>query len=274
MKFAGNITSKIRTFDTGNVVAKLQGSDPKLRNEAILYTAHHDHLGVGKPDANGDTIYNGAIDNATGCGLLIEMARVWANTHPAPKRSIYFAAVAAEEQGLLGSAWLGQNPPVPAGRIALDINYDAIPEYGRVSDVQMNGVERTTFYPTAQRVTKAMGIKIVPDQEPEQGHYYRSDHFSLGKVGIPAFSVDAGQTVVGKPAGYGKAKSDEYREKHYHQPSDEIQADWDWGTSQELSQLGYWLGWEAANAATMPNWIPGDEFRGVRDASLARLGKR
>jgi Zn-dependent M28 family amino/carboxypeptidase len=274
MKFTGSIASKIRTFDTGNVVAKLEGSDPKLRNEAILYTAHHDHLGVGKPDASGDTIYNGAIDNATGCALLIEMARVWANTHPAPKRSIYFAAVAAEEQGLLGSLWLGQNPPIPAGRIALDINFDAIPEYGRVSDVQMNGVERTTFNATAQRVTKAMGIKIVPDQEPEQGHYYRSDHFSLGKVGIPAFSVDAGQTVVGKPAGYGKAKSDEYREKHYHQPSDEIQPDWDWATSQELAQLGYWLGWEAANSLSMPNWIPGDEFRGVRDASLAKLGMK
>jgi Zn-dependent M28 family amino/carboxypeptidase len=269
VKFHGNMTSKIRTFDTGNVVAKLEGSDATLKDQAILYSAHHDHLGIGKPDANGDTIYNGAIDNASGCGLLIEMARVWANTHPAPKRSVYFAAVAAEEQGLLGSAWYGQHPSIPAGRIALNVNFDAIPEYGRVSDVQMNGVERTTFYPTAQRVTQAMGIAIVPDQEPEQGHYYRSDHFSLGKVGIPAFSVDAGQTVIGKPAGYGKAKSDEYREKHYHQPSDEIQPDWDWSTSAELGQLGYWLGWEAANSPDMPNWVPGDEFRGIRDKSLA-----
>src|SRR5260221_1123055 len=119
------------------------------------------------------------------------MAGVRTTSHPAPKRSIYFAAVAAEEQGLLGSAWLGQNPPIPASRIALDINFDAIPEYGRVSTVQMNGVERTTFYPTAQRVTKAMGIKIVPDHEPEHGHYYRRDHFSPGHVRIPAFSVAA-----------------------------------------------------------------------------------
>jgi Zn-dependent M28 family amino/carboxypeptidase len=269
VKFSGNMTSKIRTFDTGNVVAKLEGSDATMKDQAILYSAHHDHLGIGKADATGDTIYNGAIDNASGCGLLIEMARVWANTNPAPKRSVYFAAVAAEEQGLLGSAWYGQHPSIPAGRIALNINFDAIPEYGRVSDVQMNGVERTTFYPVAQRVTKAMGITIVPDQEPEQGHYYRSDHFSLGKVGIPAFSVDAGQTVIGKPAGFGKAKSDEYREKHYHQPSDEISADWDWSTSVELGQLGYWLGWEAANSADMPNWVPGDEFRGIRDKSLS-----
>ena len=270
VKFTGKITSKIRSFDTANVVAKLEGSDPKLKEEAILYTAHHDHLGVGKPDATGDTIYNGAIDNASGCALLIEMARVWSHTQPRPKRSIYFSAVAAEEQGLLGSAYLGMNPPIPAGRIALNLNFDAIPEYGRVRDVQMNGAERTTFFPTAQRITKEMGIRIVPDQEPEQGHYYRSDHFSLGKVGIPAFSVDAGQDVVGKPAGWGKKQSDEYREKHYHQPSDEISNDWDWSTGVEMAQLGYWLGWEAANSPTMPTWVPGDEFRGIRDASLAK----
>jgi len=270
VKFSGKIASKIRSFDTANVVAKLEGSDPKLKDEAILYTAHHDHLGVGKPDATGDTIYNGAIDNATGCALLIEMARVWSHTTPRPKRSIYFSAVAAEEQGLLGSAYLGENPPIPAGRIALNLNFDAIPEYGRVRDVQMNGAERTTFFPTAQRITKEMGIRIVPDQEPEQGHYYRSDHFSLGKVGIPAFSIDAGQDVVGKPAGWGKKQSDEYREKHYHQPSDEISNDWDWSTGVEMAQLGYWLGWEAANSPTMPTWVPGDEFRGIRDKSLAK----
>ena len=271
VKFSGKIASKIRSFDTANVVAKLDGSDPKLKDEAILYTAHHDHLGVGKPDATGDTIYNGAIDNATGCALLIEMARVWSHTQPRPKRSVYFAAVAAEEQGLLGSAYLGENPPIPAGRIALNLNFDAIPEYGRVRDVQMNGAERTTFFPAAQRITKEMDIRIVPDQEPEQGHYYRSDHFSLGKVGIPAFSVDAGQDVVGKPAGWGKKQSDEYREKHYHQPSDEISNDWDWSTGVQMAQLGYWLGWEAANSPAMPTWVPGDEFRGIRDASLAKL---
>jgi Zn-dependent M28 family amino/carboxypeptidase len=269
VKFGGNIASKIRSFDTANVVAKLEGSDPKLKDEAILYSAHHDHLGVGKADATGDTIYNGAIDNASGCALLIEMARVWAHTNPRPKRSVIFAAVAAEEQGLLGSAYLGENPPIPAGHIALNLNFDAIPQYGRVRDVQMNGAERTTFFPTAQRITKEMGIRIVPDQEPELGHYYRSDHFSLGRVGVPAFSVDAGQDVVGKPAGWGKKMSDEYREKHYHQPSDEISNDWDWSTGVEMAQLGYWLGWEAANLPAMPTWVPGDEFRTIRDKSLA-----
>jgi Zn-dependent M28 family amino/carboxypeptidase len=267
-KLTGTIASKIRQFDTANVTAKVTGSDPKLRDEAILYTAHHDHLGVGKADARGDTIYNGAIDNASGCALLLEMARVWSQTQPAPQRSIYFSAVAAEEQGLLGSAFLGQNPPIPAGRIALNLNFDAIPELGRVRDVVMNGVERTTFYPTAQRVTTAMGITIVPDPEPEQGHYYRSDHFSLGKVGIPAFSVDPGHDVVGKGKEWGDKMSAEYREKHYHQPSDEFDPNWDWSEGVQMAQLGYWLGWEAANSATMPNWKPGDEFRAVRDRSL------
>ena len=133
----------------------------------------------------------------------------------------------------------------------------------------MNGVERTTFYPTAQRVTRAMGIAVVPDPEPEQGHYYRSDHFSLGKVGIPAFSVDAGHDIVGKGKEWGDKMSAEYREKHYHQPSDEFDPNWDWSEGLQMAQLGYWLGWEAANAPTMPNWKPGDEFRAVRDQSVA-----
>jgi len=268
-KLNGTIASKIRPFDTANVIAKLTGSDPKLRDEAILYTAHHDHLGIGRPDDRGDTIYNGAIDNASGCAILLDLARVWANTKPAPKRSIYFAAVAAEEQGLLGSAYLGQHPPVPAGRIALDLNYDAIPELGRVRDVVLNGAERTTFYPTAQRVTKAMGITISPDPEPEQGHYYRSDHFSLGRVGVPAFSVEAGQDIVGKGKEWGAQMSTDYREHRYHQPSDEFNPNWDWSEGVQMAQLGYWLGWDAANAASMPTWKPGDEFRAVRDRSEA-----
>ncbi|HJW95407.1 MAG TPA: M28 family peptidase [Thermoanaerobaculia bacterium] len=263
----GTINSKSRSFDSANVVAKLEGSDPVLSKEAILYSAHHDHLGM-DATIQGDNIYNGAIDNASGCALLIEMARVWANTTPKPKRSIIFNSVAAEEQGLIGSEYYGKHPSIPAGRIALNLNFDAIPELGRVRDVNMNGIERTTFFPTAQRVTKAMGITIVPDPEPEQGHYYRSDHFSLGKVGVPAVSVDPGQDVIGKPAGWGKEQSTDYREHRYHQPSDEFNPNWDWSEAVEMGQLGFWLGWEAANAVEMPNWNPGDEFRGIRDASL------
>ena len=269
MKFSGKIGSTIRPFDTANVVAKIEGSDPKLRDQAVLYSAHHDHLGIGQPDGSGDKIYNGALDNGSGCAILIEMARVWSKTTPVPKRSIYFAAVAAEEQGLLGSAFLGEHPPIPAGKIALDINYDMVPELGRVRDVNMNGVERTTFYPTVERVTKALGLTIIPDPEPEQGHYYRSDHFSLGRVGIPAFSIDPGHDVVGKDKGWGAKWSADFRANHYHQPSDQFDPKWDWSEAVQMSELGLWLGWEAANAVTMPNWKTGDEFRGVRDRSIA-----
>ncbi|MGA8807285.1 MAG: M28 family peptidase [Thermoanaerobaculia bacterium] len=268
IKLTGNIVSKLRSFNTTNVVARLSGSDPKLRDEAILYSAHHDHLGVGPADKTGDTIYNGALDNASGCAILLEMARVWTQM-PAPKRSVYFAAVAAEEQGLIGSAYLAQNPPLPSGRIALGINYDMIPELGRVRDVNMNGIERTTFYPAAQRITSALGLSIIPDPEPEQGHYYRSDHFSFGKVGIPAFSIDPGHTVIGKPADFGAQWSSDFRANHYHQPSDQFDPNWDWSEAVQMGQLGIWMGWEAANGAAMPNWKPGDEFRAARDRATA-----
>ena len=268
---AGNVTTNIRTFDTANVVGRVTGSDPKLKDEAVLYTAHHDHLGIGTPDADGDRIYNGAVDNGTGTAVVLELARLWADTKPAPKRSILFAFVAAEEQGLLGSEWYGRRPSVPAGRIALALNFDAILMIGRVRDVTMIGVERTTFNPVAERVTKALGLTIVPDQDPEQGYYYRSDHFSLAKVGVPAFSVDGGHEVAGKPVEWGREQADDYREKRYHQPADEIADDWDWSSGAQMIELGYWLGWEAAQAASMPNWLPGEEFRAARDRSLAAV---
>ena len=272
-RLRGNIASKVRSFDTNNVVARLPGSDPKLKDEAVLYTAHHDHLGIGEPDEDdpNDRIYNGAIDNASGTALLIDLAHVWRQASPKPKRSIIFAAVAAEEQGLLGSAWYGRTPTIPSGRIAININMDSIYEFGKVRDVTMLGVEKMSFYPTAQRVTKALGLTIVPDQDPEQGFYYRSDHFSLAKTGVPAFSIDQGHDIIGKPEGWGKQKADEYREKHYHQPSDEMDPSWDWSSAVQMGQLSFWLGYEVANAATMPNWNAGEEFRGARDRSLAAL---
>ena len=271
VKLTGNVTSDLRPFNSRNVIATLVGSDPKLRSEAILYSAHHDHLGIGTPDASGDRIYNGAIDNGSGSALLLEMARVWANTKPAPRRSVIFNSVAAEEQGLIGSEWYGENPTIPAGRIALAINYDSVMEFGKVGSVQMLGVERTTFEPAAQRITKAIGLEIVPDQSPEQGSYYRSDHFSFGKAGIPAFSIGQGTDLLGKPADLGKKLLDDYRANHYHQPSDQFDPNWDWSSAVQMGQLGFWLGWDAANSPDKPNWKPGDEFRAARDRSLAAL---
>jgi Zn-dependent M28 family amino/carboxypeptidase len=254
-RLQGQVGSTLRPFETSNVVAKLEGSDAKLKDEAVLYTAHHDHLGIGNPDDDdpSDTIYNGALDNASGVAAILELARVWSGTRPRPKRSVLFAAVAAEEQGLLGSAYFGQHPPVPANRIALAINIDNLYLFGNVSSVSMLGVERLTFLPSAENVTKAMKLTILPDQTPEQGSYYRSDHFSLAKVGVPAFSI---KQVV--DAANPKVK--EFREKHYHQPSDEFDPTWDFGSAVQMAQLAFNLGAEAASAAKMPDWLPGDEF--------------
>jgi Zn-dependent M28 family amino/carboxypeptidase len=262
VKFQSSVRSSIRPFDTANVVARLEGSDPKLKDEAVLYSAHHDHLGIGNPDDDDktDTIYNGAIDNASGTATVLELARVWSTMQPRPKRSILFALVAAEEQGLLGSEYFGQHPAIPAGKIGLGINLDALNLFGEVTNMTMIGVDRTTFFPTAQNVTKAMNLTIVPDQAPEQGSYYRSDHFSLAKAGVPAFSVKQGVEVKGKPAGWGEAKSKEYREKHYHQPSDELDPAWDFNAAVQVAKLALWLGYEAAQAAQLPMWLEGEEF--------------
>ena len=262
LMFHASVNSTIRPFDTSNVVARLAGSDAKLQSEAVLYSAHHDHLGIGTADDDdkSDTIYNGAIDNASGTATVLELARVWSAMKPRPKRSILFALVAAEEQGLLGSEYFGENPVIPAGKIGLGINLDALNLFGEVTSVTMIGVDRTTFFSAAQNVTKAMNLTIIPDQAPEQGSYYRSDHFSLAKAGVPAFSIKQGLQIKGKPTGWGEAKSKEYREKHYHQPSDELDPTWDFGAAAQVARLALWLGYEAAQAAQLPMWLEGEEF--------------
>jgi Zn-dependent M28 family amino/carboxypeptidase len=268
-RLKADVASDVRPFDTWNVIAKLPGSDAKLRDEAVFYTAHHDHIGIGKADETGDAIYNGAIDNATGIAMILELGRAWANAPARPKRSLYFAAVAAEEQGLLGSQWLAANPPVPAGRIALAINYDGIGLYGRVKDVQLVGAERTTFYPTIERVAKAHSLRLVPDAHPEQGYYYRSDHFSMAKFGVPAFSVNEGNEMLDKPADTATKWEAEYRAKRYHQPADEYDPSFDFSTAVQIGEFGIALGTEAANADTLPTWNVGDEFRAARDRSMS-----
>jgi Zn-dependent M28 family amino/carboxypeptidase len=271
-RLTGNIASTIRPFETANVVARLEGSDARLKREAVLYTAHHDHIGIGTPDDDDptDTIYNGAIDNAGGTATILEIARVWSQTRPRPRRSILFALVAAEEQGLLGSEYFGEHPPIPAGQIAMGLNIDAPHLIGKVGSVSMIGIDRTTFFPVAQRVTKAMKLTIVPDPTPEQGSYYRSDHFSLAKVGVPAFSIKQGFDIVGKPPEWGAARVKEYRDKHYHQASDEFDPDFDFGAAAQVGRLALSLGYEAANAAQKPMWLAGEEFFDVTAKARAK----
>jgi Zn-dependent M28 family amino/carboxypeptidase len=259
-----HVVSEIHPFMGKNVVAKLPGGDAKRSDEAVMYTAHYDHLGI-HPDAEGDQIYNGAVDNATGCGILLELARVWSMAKPAPARSILFAAVTGEEQGLLGSEFLGRHLPVPASKITLDLNYDALAPIGDPEDVDVSGAERTTFYPEVEAVAKSLGLAIRPDAHPEAGHYYRSDHFSLARVGIPSFSIGEGQKYKGHDAAWGEAQAKDYVDHHYHQPSDEYRSDWDFTGLAKMTQFGVLLGQKAASAAALQGWQPGDEFEAARN---------
>jgi Zn-dependent M28 family amino/carboxypeptidase len=258
-----HVVSEIHPFMGKNVVAKLPGGDAKHSDEAVMYSAHYDHLGI-HPDAEGDQIYNGAVDNATGCGILLEAARVWSMAKPAPARSILFAAVTGEEQGLLGSEYLGKHLPVPAGKISLDLNYDALPPIGDPEEVDVSGAERTTFYPEVEAVAKSLGLAIRPDAHPEAGHYYRSDHFSLARVGVPSFSIGEGQKYKGHDAAWGEAQSKDYVDHHYHQPSDEYRTDWDFSGLAKMTQFGVLLGQKAASAPTLQGWQTGDEFEAAR----------
>lgn len=262
----GHIPVKLRDIESRNVVGRVAGSDPRLSSQAVVFSAHWDHLGVGVP-VNGDRIYNGAVDNATGCGVVLDMARVWAQLTPKPKRSALFLFVTAEESGLLGSQYYGEHPEVPAGQTAADINYDALYPFGKTRDVSVTGAERTTLWPLVQHDAARMHLTIAPDPEPGQGFYYRSDHFSFARVGIPAFSVEQGTNYIGKPANFGKTIFEEYNAKHYHQPSDEYHDDWDFTGMQQMAGFGLALGIDIANQPNLPTWKTGDEFLAARRKS-------
>jgi len=262
-KLQARIFSKIRPFESNNVIAELPGSDPKLKNEAVLYTAHYDHLGI-RPEMPGDNIYNGANDNATGCGVLLELARAFGQGAQKPRRSILFASVTGEEQGLLGSEYLGKHPPFPAGRITLDLNYDDLPPLGSPEEVEVSGAERTSFYRIVEATAKDFRLTIRPDAHPEAGHFYRSDHFSLARVGIPSFSINEGVKYKGHDEAWGLQQDQEYNEKHYHQPSDEYRPDMDFTGDATMARFGFILGWQAASLPKVVSWEKGDEFEAAR----------
>lgn len=259
-----NIPTELRPIQSNNVLAKVDGSDPQLKSEAVVFTAHWDHLGIG-PAVSGDSIYNGAVDNATGCAMLIEMARAWAALEHKPKRSALFMAVTAEEAGLRGSEYYAAHPVIPLSKTALDLNFDAF-YLGRTKDISVTGAERTTVWPVVEQAAHRMELTIKPDAQPEQGHFYRSDHFSLAHAGVPAFSINLGTDYYGKPAGYGQKIFEEYNEKHYHQPSDEYHDDWDFAGMEEAAKFGFLIGMTVANEPQLPTWHAGDEFLPARVA--------
>jgi Zn-dependent M28 family amino/carboxypeptidase len=255
---------------TANVIGRLPGRDPALAKQAVLYTAHHDHLGTNEGARPGsDAIYNGAQDNASGVGAMLAIARAFKALPQAPRRSILFAAVAAEEQGLLGSEHLAAHPPVAPGRIAANINIDTVNIWGPTRDVTAIGFGKSSVDDWLVGIAAAQGRKVVPDQFPDKGSYYRSDQFSLARIGVPAAYVDAGTDVVGKPAGWGRKAQEQFEAEHYHQPSDELRPDWDLSGAVEDAQLLFHLGVKLGNAAQMPAWKPGDEFEAARKKALA-----
>ncbi|HKD86266.1 MAG TPA: M28 family peptidase [Terriglobales bacterium] len=266
LKVKATILSEVRLFDSSNVIAKLPGSDAKLKQQAVFYSAHYDHLGIAAGMA-GDNIFNGAQDNATGCGILLEIARAFASVKPGPKRSIYFAAVTAEEQGLRGSEYLGKHPPVPDKDISLALNFDDVPPLGVPEEVNVAGAERTTFYPVVVRTAKEFSLAIVPDSQPAAGHYYRSDHFSYARVGVPAFSIDEGDKYQGHDRQWGTQQAQDFVAKHYHQPSDQYRPEMDFRGDAVMARFGVALGWLAANQPAEIDWKAGDEFAEARAAS-------
>jgi len=261
MRFRAHIESKVRKFESANVLGLLPGKEGGGR-QAVVYSAHYDHLGI-DPAMSGDNIYNGAVDNGTGCGILLEMAHAFASSAPPPS-PVLFAAVTAEEKGLLGSNYLGKHLPIPASRIALNLNYDAILPIGIPESVNVTGAERTSFYPTVQRTAAAFGFEIQADAEPGAGHYYRSDHFSMARAGVPAFSINTGVKFAGHPPEWGRAQHEEYTAKRYHRPGDEFTPDMDFTSDAAVAKFGFALGWQAMLAKSTVNWLPGDEFEAAR----------
>jgi Zn-dependent M28 family amino/carboxypeptidase len=263
VRLKAHMATRVRPFHSSNVLALLPGSNPSLQSQAVLYTAHYDHLGI-RPEMPGDNIYNGANDNATGCGILLEVARAYAESFEKPRRSILFASVTAEEQGLLGSEYLSRHSPMPAGKISLALNYDDVPPLGAPEEVEVSGAERTTFYPAIQALAQTFRLTIRPDSQPEAGHYYRSDQFSLARVGVPAFAINEGIKYKGHDAAWGQQQADEFTAKHYHQPSDEYHPSMDFTGDAVMARFGFALGWEAAMQPEQVSWRKGDEFAPAR----------
>jgi Zn-dependent M28 family amino/carboxypeptidase len=262
-----NTVSRVRT---ANVAGLLPGSDPKLRNEVVIYSAHHDHFGIGTPDKTGDKIYNGAEDNASGCAQLLAIARAMSALPEHPRRSILMLFVGGEEQGLLGSKYYSLHPTFAPGKIAVNINYDGGNFRGRTRDLTQLGAGKSSLDAVARALVEKQGRALVPDQFPDRGYYYRSDQFSFAKIGVPAIYFDRGTDFIGKPAGWGREQQEAWEEHIYHQPSDQIDDTWVFDGMIEDATIGFQAGWLIAQAEAMPTWNPGDEFEATRKKALAQ----
>ncbi|MDT5155745.1 MAG: hypothetical protein QOH51_102 [Acidobacteriota bacterium] len=262
-----HLKNTLREIDSQNVIAKLEGSDPTLKNEYVIFTAHWDHLG--KDDkAQGDQIYNGAIDNASGVATMLEIAEAFTKLPTPPKRSILFLAVTAEEKNLLGAKYYATHPLYPLEKTLADINKDGVNQWGRTRDIVLIGLGNSTLDDIAKDLAAMQGRTVKGDPEPEKGFFYRSDHFEFAKQGVPALDPDSGVDYIGKPPEYGKQKRAEFTANDYHKPSDEVKPDWDLSGAVEDAQLFFAIGYQIAQGDKYPEWKPGTEFKAKRDEML------
>ena len=266
-----SITNVLRNVASRNVVGLLPGSDPKLRNEYLIYTAHWDHLGR-DPRLQGDQIYNGAADNAAGVAVMLEIAQAMVSLPAAqrPKRSVLFLSVTAEEKGLLGSRYYATNPLYPLKQTLANINMDGANQFGRTSDIVTIGDGATTIEDLVASVAADQGRTVVPDPHPERGGYYRSDHFEFAKVGVPAYYPKRGVVFPGLPADFSDKMTDDYLANRYHKVGDEVQPDWTFEGAAQDTVFLLQVGWRIANGDTWPEWKPGNEFKAKRDAMMKK----
>lgn len=262
-----HIHNTIRKMTTANVAGLLRGSDSAFSNEVVIFTAHFDHLGIVQP-VNGDSIDNGAVDNASGVSMVLTLSQGFTHLAQRPKRSILFLLVGGEEAGTLGSEYYAAHPTFPLRKISADINMDGVNMFGETRDISMIGKGRTTIDDAVNKAAKVAGLVVKPDQFPEEGMFYRSDQFSFAAVGVPTAYFDAGIDFVGKPGDWGMKMAEEYNNYNYHQPSDEIRNDWTYEGTLQQAKFYFHLGYLLANQPMMPRWNKGDEFEAVRLKSL------
>lgn len=261
-----DVASEVRRIPTRNVVGMLEGADPRLRGELVVYSAHWDAFGIG-PAVDGDSIYNGAVDDAVGVGQLLAVAEALAAS-PRPPRSILFLATSAEEHGLLGARHYVRNPLHPLQRTLVDINFDIVSLAGETRDVTMYGIGRSTLDEMVAHAARLQGRTVRADSGAGGDMWFRQDHFAFAEAGVPALSVAAGNDVPGRPAGYAEERAAEYRTRHYHRPSDEVREDWEWGSIVQDARLGVLLGLRIATTGERPAWKPGAEFEDVGRGGL------
>jgi len=261
--------NSIDRVTTANVLGVLPGSDPTLAKEVVIYSAHHDHLGVGEPDSTGDKIYNGALDNGVGMAQVLAIAKAFKALPQAPKRTTMMLFVAAEEQGLLGSEYFALHPTIPAGRIAANINYDGGNIWGKARDIGFIGKGKSTLDGVVETLAKTQGRAVLADQMPDRGFYYRSDQFNFAKIGVPAVYFKVGSEFEGKQADWSKQQLEDFEAHRYHQPSDQLLDTWNFDGMVDDAKLGFWVGVQVANTDAMPSWVLGDEFEAARKAALA-----